>query len=81
MKRVYAEIGFGNETFLSTEIEEGESEYRIPGFKKPEKINELYFRLWVCKKVFIFSTKKFFKIKGKDRNKFKILFGIGGLTN
>lgn len=32
MKRIFAEIGFGNETFLSTEIEEGENEYRIPEF-------------------------------------------------
>lgn len=78
MKKVFAEIGFGNETFLSTEIEEGVSEYRIPKFILPNKIKSLYFRLWVFKKVFILSTNHGFEIKSKDRNKLKIVFGISG---
>lgn len=32
MKKVFAEIGFGNDTFLSTEFEEENSEYRVPKF-------------------------------------------------
>ena len=28
MRRVYAEVGIGNESFLSTEIEQGKKEYR-----------------------------------------------------
>mgnify|MGYP001571949032 len=44
MKKVFAEIGFGNDTFLSTEFEEGESEYRVPKFVLPNKIHDLYFR-------------------------------------
>lgn len=78
MKKIFAEIGLGNDTFFSTEIEEGESEYRIPKFIKPKKVDDYYLRFWIFKKVFIFSTKNCFRIKNKDRNKLKILFGIGG---
>lgn len=81
MKKVFAEIGFGNDTFLSTEIEEENNEYRIPKFVKPEKINGYYFRFWIFKKVFIFSTNHGFKIITKDKNKLKILFGISGETS
>ena len=38
MKSVYAEIGYGNYVFLSTEVEDGEFEYRVRGFIKPEII-------------------------------------------
>ena len=78
MKNIYTEIGFGNDTFLSTEVEDGESEYRIPRFKLPEKITQIYFRFWVGKKVLVISTFDGFKIQTKNRNKLKILFGIGG---
>ncbi len=78
MKKVYAEIGIGNGTFFSTEIEEGESEYRIPKFLKPPKVNGYYLRFWIFKKVFILSTNDGFEITNKDRNKLKILFGISG---
>jgi hypothetical protein len=43
MKKIYAEIGFGNDTFLSTKIEEGDDEYRIPKFSVPPKIKSIYF--------------------------------------
>ena len=78
MKKIYAEIGFGNDTFLSTEIQEGDREYRIPKFIKPRKISDYYLRFWIFKKVFIFSTKDGFKITAKNKNKLKILFGLGG---
>ena len=78
MKKVFAEIGFGNDTFLSTEFEEGSSEYRIPKFVIPNKIHGLYFRVWIFKNVFILSTKVGFETKRKDKNKLKILFGISG---
>lgn len=80
MKKVFAEIGLGNNTFLSTEIEEGGSEYRIPKFLKPQKIIGYYFRFWIFKKVFILSTNRGFEMKTKDRDRFKILFGISGET-
>lgn len=78
MKKIFAEIGFGNDSFFSTEIEDGDSEYRVPEFIKPQKIDDYYICLWLFKKVFIFSIKDGFKMTRKDRNKFKILFGIGG---
>lgn len=78
MKKVYAEIGFGNDTFLSTEIEEDNNEYRLPKFIKPQKTDGYYFRIWIFKKVFILSTNKGFVIKNKDRNKLKIVFGVSG---
>lgn len=76
MTKVFAEIGFGNESFLSTEIEEGETEYRIARFVLPKRIDGFYFRIWIFKKVFILSTNHGLQTKKKDRNKLKILFGI-----
>ena len=78
MKNVYAETGFGNDSFFSTEIEEGDSEYRIPRFIKPQKILGYYIRIWLFKTVFVASTNRGFGVKKKDRNKLKILFGISG---
>lgn len=63
MKKVFAEIGFGNDTFLSTEFEEGEEEYRVSKFVLPKKVKSLYFRLWLFKTVFILSTNHGFEIK------------------
>ena len=62
MKKIFTEIGFGNDTFFSTEIEDGNSEYRIPKFIKPQKISGYYFRFWIFKKVFIFSSDNGFRI-------------------
>ena len=78
MKKVFAEIGFGNDAFLSTEFEEGDTEYRIPKFILPNRINGFYFRFWIFKKVFILSSNHGFEIKKKGKNKFKILFGVSG---
>lgn len=78
MQKVFIEIGIGNPTFISTEIEEGNKEYRTPKFILPKKIKGLYFRLWICKTVYILSSNNGFKITNKDKNKFKLLFGISG---
>jgi len=78
MKKVFAEIGIGNDTFLSTEIEEGKNEYRIPKFIMPDKIKGYYIRFWIFKNVFVLDSDEGFKVKRKDRNKFKLIFGIGG---
>lgn len=77
-ERVYTEVGLGNQSFFSTEFEKGDIEHRIPKFILPNNIEEIYFRLWIFKKVFILSSKYFFKVKTKNKNKLKILFGIGG---
>ncbi len=81
MKKVYAEIGFGNTTFLSTEFEDGDKEYRVPKFVFPTKIKSFYFRFWIFKKVFILSTNNGLVTQDKEKNKLKILFGISGEAN
>ncbi|MDO8659318.1 MAG: DUF3977 family protein [Candidatus Parcubacteria bacterium] len=81
MKKVYAEIGFGNDTFLSTEFEENDKEYRVPKFIFPKKVTGIYFRLWIFKKVFLLSTNDGLVIQKKDKNKLKILFGISGKSD
>lgn len=83
-KYVYSEIGIGNETFFSTEIEIIENnkeikEYRVSKFIKPKHIKGIYLRIWIFKKVLIISTKEGFKIQNKKKNKLKILFGIQGV--
>lgn len=76
--KVFSEIGLGNGTFLSTEFEEGDNEYRVPKLIIPNKIRGFYFRIWMFKSVFILSTNDGFETNKKDRNKLKILFGISG---
>jgi len=78
MTKVFAEIGFGNDSFLSTEFEEGENEYRVPKFVKPSIIRGYYIRFWIGKQVIVLSTNDWFETRKKDRNKLKILFGISG---
>ena len=76
--KVFTEIGFGNPTFLSTEFEQGDKEYRVPRFILPGKIKSVYFRLWLFKSVFILDSQDGFFRQEKDKNKFKILFGVKG---
>lgn len=78
MATIFAEAGFGNDTFLSTEVEEGENEYRIPKFIVPQQIREVYLRIWLGKRVVIVSTREGIKMKLKDKRKIKLLVGIGG---
>lgn len=78
MKKIFVEIGLGNDSFVSTEIEEGAHEYRIPHFVRPHKIKSFYIRIWIMKKVFILSTNHGFEKNNKDRNKLKILLGMSG---
>jgi len=78
MNKIYAEVGFGNESFLSTEMENGSKEYRVKKLLIPKKILGVYFRFWILKRVFVISTVNGLSLTKKDRNKFKILFGIEG---
>lgn len=78
MEKIFAEVGFGNDTFLSTEIENDHTEYRIPKFIKPKVVEGYYFRVWLFKLVFILSTHSGLKIEKKNKNRIKILFGISG---
>ena len=77
--RYFTEIGIGNPTFINTETEFPDGkEIRNPGFVQM-KIIGLYFRFWIKRKVFIISSKEGFKIQTKNRNSFKLLFGIIGI--
>lgn len=78
MKKIFAEIGFGNGTFFSTEIENGDTEHRIPKFIKPKKIEGYYFSIWLFRTVFILSTNCGLEMMRKNKNRIKILFGISG---
>lgn len=75
MKKIFTEIGYGNDTFFSTEIEEMDREYRIPKFIKSAKITGFYFRFWFFKTVFAVSTERGVNIQKKQ----KILFGVCGV--
>ena len=78
MKKIYAEIGFGNQNLLSTEIEEGNKECRINKLVFPGNISGVYFRFWIFKKVIIISTKDGLVFQNKKENKLKLLFGVQG---
>lgn len=80
MEKIFAEIGIGNDTFLSTEVENGDKEYRIPMFVKPKIIKGYYLRFWIFKSVFILSTNSGFEVTKKNKNKLKILFGVSGTS-
>jgi len=75
---IFSEFGYGNDTLCSTEVEKGEREYRIRGFVIPPKVEGIYLRIWVGKRVVVFSTKNIFSWQSKNKNRIKILFGLQG---
>ena len=68
MKKIYAEIGFGNKTFLSTEIETKYKEYRINSFIKPKHIDGIYLRIWILKRVLVLSTCNGISLNKKNKS-------------
>lgn len=74
----YFEIGIGNTWLVRTEIElTDDYEFEVKGLVGGLHYESFYIRLWLGgKRVFIFDTKEGFKIKKKDKRKFKIIFGI-----
>ena len=74
----YIEIGIGNESFISTEIEENGREYRIRGWHRLSKIEDLYLRCWIGKTVWVLSSRDGLKKMFKRRKYFKLLIGIAG---
>jgi len=76
--KIFAEMGIGNETFFSTEIEKGKLEHRVKGFLIPPKIDGIYLRLWLWKRVYAISSNRFLNSTYKGRVKFKFIFGIEG---
>ncbi len=76
--QVFAELGFGNATFLSTEVEKGAREKRMAKFIIPPRIKGVYIRIWVYKYVIAFSTNRFINWQKKHKTNFKFIFGIEG---
>ena len=74
----YFEIGIGNTWLVRTEIElTDDYEFEVKGLVGRLYFESFYIRLWLGgKRVFIFDTKEGFKIKKKDKRKFKIIFGV-----
>ena len=78
--KMYAEVGIGNETFLSTEYEdESGDEYRRNGFRFAS-VQSIYLRVWIAHRVIILDSKERFKMKTTSRAAFKLLFGIHSTT-
>jgi hypothetical protein len=71
----YTEIGYGNPTAVSTEIETEGSERRVKGFAVG-RIRSIYIRIWVGKAVVILDTHDGIKLQSKKRNTVKMLLGI-----
>lgn len=78
-KFIFSEVGFGNETIFSTEVECGKKEYRVKEFLIPKKIKGGYIRIWFNKRVFIFSNFDGIKFQSKTKRKLKFLLGIQGV--
>jgi len=74
--KIFAEIGYGNSSFCSTEIEKGKLEHRVRGFIIPNKITGIYIRVWIGKRVYALSSNRFFNTDKKDRAKFKLSLSL-----
>jgi Protein of unknown function (DUF3977) len=73
----YIEFGVGNTWILRTEIElSNGTEIEKRGIDFPIKFYSVYIRIWIRKTVLILDLKEGFKMYKKNRNEFKIIFGI-----
>ena len=71
----YIEMGIGNKDFVSTEVENGEYEYRVKGRLNVGKRISLYIRIWIGKYELILDTLDIVKFKVKNESKLKIIGG------
>ena len=79
--QIYTEIGFGNPSFISTEIEWPDGfEKRINGRISGWKVKSAYIRLWLGKWMFIIDIPQGLKFKSKKKYSFKILLGLSGTS-
>lgn len=58
-----------------TELADG-TEYEEKGIVRPVRFHSVYIRVWIRKTVWILDLKEGFKRAKKNRNEFKIIFGI-----
>nr|MDD3720602.1 hypothetical protein [Candidatus Gracilibacteria bacterium] len=82
MQKIYNEFGMslvlgkGNWIGFSYELEDGDYEKRGLGWKKIDKISDVYIRTWVFKKVISYGYKNGFAVKAKNKYALKIIFGF-----
>jgi hypothetical protein len=69
----YSEIGIGNPTFLSTEIENELGEMRLHGFLCGPHLLSMYIRIQIFHVIFILDIPEGLIIKHKGYSKFKFL--------
>ncbi|MHA6532057.1 DUF3977 family protein [Paenibacillus sp. BAC0078] len=73
----YIEFGIGNKWLIRTETElSNGTEFEEKGIVRPIKFQSAYIRIWIRKTVLIIDLKQGLKVTKKNRNKFKIIFGI-----
>ena len=72
---LYSEIGIGNGSLVSTEIERKGDEVRVNGWAMGV-FRSVYLRLWLGKTVVVIDSVDGLKVKRKSHNRIKVLFGI-----
>jgi hypothetical protein len=73
----YIEFGIGNTWIVRTETElDDGTEYEQKGVIRPIKFHSVYLRIWLLKTVIVIDFKEGFKKMKKNRNAFKLIFGI-----
>jgi hypothetical protein len=76
----YVEMGIGNTWWVRTEVEYPDgTENEVMGIRRFRRIDGIYFRFWMGKTVWIFSSNEGLKRTKKHRQAFKIVFGISGI--
>jgi len=72
---IYAEIGIGNGSFLSTEVEVGQRERRVKGLII-RRLVSVYLRVWIGKRVLILDTREGLKTSRKSKVGRKLVVGF-----
>ena len=73
----YIEFGIGNTWLVRTETELTDgTENEEKGIVGPIQFQSAYIRVWIWKTVLILDLKEGVKLKKKNRNEFKVIFGI-----
>lgn len=73
----FIEFGIGNTWLVRTETELTDgTENEEKGIVGPIQFQSAYIRVWVWKTVLILDLKEGIKLKKKNRNEFKVIFGI-----
>lgn len=76
----YVEIGIGNTWWVRTEVEHPDgTEDEVRGIRRFHRVEGIYFRFWMGTTVWIFSSNEGWTRTTKNRQAFKIVFGISGI--